>query len=216
MLDLELLNLWINRLNFDIRDGTMYVMLKAFSEDPCHTYVLALSSDRNAILDFLGFDTTRDYDHMTTYNQFEYLCTSTKLDPKYISYFSFKGPAPKTINEAKFEKYLKNKIYPKFRYDENGYTELREATSTLKNDAIRYFKKDGEYKAYLDQKRTLNKLISLKKELEEGKVLYGDFSKFIMLHGIYNVVKWDEETLKSQWKQFKTENWSGLLMFRTG
>ena len=215
MLDLELLNLWINRLYFDIRGQTLYLSLKAFSDDPCYSYVLPLSSDRPRILEFFGFDTSRDYDHMTTFNQFEYLCSSSKLDPKYISYFSFKGPGPKNQSEAKFEKYLVSKRYPRFQYDSVEYAELHKHRVSLKKEGVSFFEKEAKYQRYLEQRKMLNSVIAVKNKLEGGKVLYGEFSKFLILHGMYNVLAWDVQTLEEKWLSFKTDNWSGLLVFRT-
>lgn len=212
MLDLELLNLWIHKLNFDIRNDRLYISLSAYSKDICNSYIMPLSSDRNKILDFFGFDTTRDYDHMTDYNQFEYLCSSTKLDPIFISYFSFKGPGPKNNVESKFEKYLVNKNYTKFNYNKD-YPNLDNVQSNLIKEAIEYFNKKDEYAQYMDQIQLLDKVMSIKDKLNLNgtKIQYGKFSKFLILHGIYNILEWDDETLNTRWRIFKKENWSGLI-----
>ena len=215
MLPLNLLNFWIEKLNFDIRNDTLFVHLKAYTNDMSRSYIIPLSNDRARILEFFGFDISRDYDYMKQYNQFEFLCSSEKLDPRYISYFSFKGPAPKNKLETKFHSYLVSKSYAKFRYNETGYKELNIHSHEWMKNAISFFGKQCEYNRYKEQFDMFNSVIKIKTTLENGKVAFGEFSKFLLLHGIYNILTWDTQTLESRWSTFKEDNWSGLLHFRT-
>jgi len=88
-MDLDLLNVWITNLGFEIKKDKLYLQLKAHYKDPINFYVMYLSNNKDKILEFFGFDTSIDYDHLTEKNVFEYLCTSTKLNPEFIMYTGF-------------------------------------------------------------------------------------------------------------------------------
>ena len=201
-MDLELLNFWINRLKFDYRHNQLFVLLPAYDDDIFNTYCLKLSEDTKQILDFFGFDTTIKYDKLTLNNMFEYLCTSTKLDPRYIEYCGFKGPYSKNLIHSKFDKYLKNKNYPR------DTKNLESTANKLLNESIIYFKKSEEYNKYKKHFDILNKLFKQKAKFENN---IDDFRKFCVLYGIYNIINFDDNMLKTKWEEFKSENWSGLV-----
>lgn len=205
-MDLELLNFWINRLNFDYKNNQLFVLLPSNDNDIFNTYCLKLSEDTKQILKFFGFDVTIKYDKLTLNNMFEYLCTSTKLDPRYIEYYGFKGPHSKNLIHAKFDKYLKNKNYPR------DTRNLEEDSNKLLQEAIIYFNKSEEFDKYKNHFNILNKLFKQKDKLDKLDKLntYKDFKKFSVLYGIYNIINYDDDILKIKWQEFKSEHWSGL------
>ncbi len=211
-MDLSLLNLWINNLNFDIQDNKLCIHLKAYSEDICNTFILPLSKNKKDILDFFGFDTTIDYDNLKEKDMFEYLCTSHKLNPLFITYYGFKGPYAKSQIDAKFNKYLLTKNYTHFDFRKHQGL-LDKVQEELMNESIIFFKKEKAYNKYKIKYDLLDKVISIKEKIKD-KMSYGKFSKFIVLHGIFNVVKWDDEMINLKWDEFKNENWSGLITFK--
>jgi hypothetical protein len=183
-MDLELLNFWINRLNFDFRRKQLFVILPAHERDPGHCYCLLLSDDPDKILTFFGFDTSINYDKLSLNNQFEYLCTSTKLDPKFIDYCGFKGPTPKNRIHSKFDIYLKSKNYPKsMKYQDNSEI----LADQLLKEAIIFFDKSNEYESYKQQFTLLNNLMKQKRKLPDNY----DFNRFCLLHNIYTIINFD-------------------------
>lgn len=207
-MDFELLNFWINKLNLDIRHDydygkekpRLYILLKAYDDDFLYTYVLLLSENKNDILEYLGFDTTIEYDKLTENNMFEYLCTSTKLNPANIQYCGFKGPCPKNTLHSKFNKYLLNKNYSK---DNQKHV--------LNNEQIiTFFKKVNDYEEYKN-KRSLMNIVMCKNKILHGK--HKEFSRFITVYGIISVSKMNDVELIEKWKDFNTENWSILKVF---
>ncbi len=212
MLDISLLNQWINRLNFDIRDDRLFINLKAFTEDIGNTFILPLTDNKKDILDFFGFDTTIDYDNLKEKDMFEYLCTSNKLNPLFITYYGFKGPSPRTKLESKFNDFLLSKKYTHFKFIEHSDM-LDKIQEELLNDSIKFFKKEQAYKKYKIKFELLDKVVTIKQKIND-KMTYGKFSKFLILHGIFNVVKWNDEVLNLKFNEFKNENWSGLITFK--
>jgi hypothetical protein len=212
-MDFELLNFWINKIGLDIHNDLdnglyhpkLYLSLKAYKDDPVYTYALLLSENKNDILRYLGFDTTVEYDKLSEKNTFEYLCTSTKLDPKYIWYCGFKGPHAKNKLHSKFNEYLKDKNYPKGK----DHVQINVL------DAISFFGKESEYEEY-KTKRALMDCIMQKKDIlkQNGNDYnYSCFSRFITVYGIIPVTVMNDAELIEKWTEFKNQNWSCLTLF---
>lgn len=198
-MNIELLNIWINDLGFYIKDDTLYLKLKV---PLFRRYSLQLSLNKNDILDFFGFDATFEYDNMTERNQFEYLCTSTKLLPSDICHYTFKD-FPNSKQHARFDEYLKKKYNAKQLLEPERKTIWRK-------DAIRYFKKENEYDIYLSQ---CDMCLRAKKLSEKLNVIdMSQFFAFIMLYGLKNIIEFDETTLFNKWDVFSHMNWSHLSL----
>lgn len=207
--ELDLLNCWIHNLSFMVNDDKLYLSLKASDNDWLRCCNLFLSDNQKDILEFFGFDSSVDYLNLKSYNVYEFFCTTTKLTPHHISYCGFKGPHPKNQNHSKFNEYIKDK-YKNLRTLEADRQEVYSQRATWLKDAIKFFSKENEYQKYLWQKSTISVAI---KKLHTLHASFADMSRFILLHGIKRVVKWDEEVLKKKWQKFKNDEWNGLTMF---
>ena len=121
MLDIDLLNFWIEKLDLFIYEDALYAKLYAPFFGKYHFF---LSNDKKEILDFFGYDITCEYDNMTEKNMFEYLCTSTKLSHNDIKLsHPLKGDCLKTKTHVKFNTYLQNKYHIR---DRLSFDEKRE------------------------------------------------------------------------------------------
>jgi hypothetical protein len=216
-MDFELLNFWINKIGFDIRHDKvdehcyLYMSLKADKEDFMNSYIILLSSNRDAILQFFGFDISIKYDSLSERNLFEYLSTSSILKPYYLKFCSFKGPRPKNKLHEKFNKYLLDKNYP--QKDDN--ISIKQQSINFKNDAISYFGKEKEFLEY-KEKRAIFDSINQKKHYlmsNQPEQSYVDFTSFLAVHGIINVASMNEETLMITWDAFSKQNWSGIRRY---
>lgn len=214
-MDLDLINFWISDLKMSINENTLYLHLKSYKHDPIYSYIIPLCSDKKNILSFLGFDASLEYDKMTIKNQFEYLCTSSKLNPKYISYLHFKGPGPKNMSHSKFNAHLLEK-YKYIRPPQHDYDAIKQEAIKWKSEALSYFNKDKEYKTYQYQYDIFERLeearMKVHKSNKEGYT-YKDFERFMFLHGLTNIIKWDDEILLDRWVRFKNSNWSPLARY---
>jgi hypothetical protein len=201
-MDFELLNLLINKIHLFIKDNNeLFLELKAFHHDPFHSYTIFLSNDKNKILEFLGFDTSIEYDKLSTKNMFEYLCTSNKLDYKLIKFFGFKGPHAPNRLQQNFNDYLINK----------KFTDLSNTTNIFNTKyIIEYFDKTNEYNDYKEKRNLYNNLIEKKISLGNR---HDQFYKFLIVHGIQNIINYNNDELINKWNTFCKENWSGLIVF---
>lgn len=210
-MDFELLNSWVHYLHFDIRhekvedNPRLYMSLKAHANDYLYSYVLLLSESKNDILDFLGFNTSIEYDKLTEKNVFEYLCTSSRLKPQFIQYNSFKGPHAKNKHHDAFDKYLVKKDFQKSGCDRSKECRI------FSQDAINYFQKEKEYTSYKENRKLLD-IVNEKQSLIKSH--YSDttrFNRFIAVHGILKIVSMNNDEFLAAWSEFSTQNWSGLL-----
>jgi len=215
-MDFELLNFWISKLGFDIchndicTNPKFFVSLKAHSGDVMKTYRILLSENKNNILEFLGFDNTIAYNALSEKNTFEYLCTSSLLNPIHIQYCGFKGPHAKNKQHKKFDEYLKNKQYHHLHGDVYCAKEDRDH---LLQRSISFFNKENEFIEYIERKGTMNKLMKKHRLLKNyDNIEWDDFKMFLILNGIMDVLQTDDDTLFTKWDAFKTQNWSGLKM----
>lgn len=213
-MDFELLNFWIEDYNFSILEDDdnkvkLYLRLKSCNTDILRSGQFLLCSDKNKILNFFGYDNSIEYDYLKSYNQYEYLCSSTKLLPRYIRYRGFKGPRAKDSNHEKFNKYLMNKY--KSGSHINDYSLLCVHKRTWLDKAIQFFEKEKEYREYLDNRLVLDKLFKRKDDL---KIDFDNFRKFICLHGVINMTNWDNDKLKKEFDIFISGYWAvNLSMF---
>jgi hypothetical protein len=218
-MDFELLNFWIHKLGFDVRhdkiDETcyLYLSLKADKEDFMNSHIVQLSSNKDEVLQFFGFDVTVKYDNLTEKNLFEYLCTSSILKPSFIKYCSFKGPHPKNKLHEKFNKYLQDKNY--LRQDDN--ITIKQQSTVLRNDAISYFGKQQEFLEYKEKRKIFDDIVKKRQYLKTTypKHSYTDFSLFLVIYGIIDVAAMDETKFKNEWEDFSKQNWSGARRFCT-
>lgn len=218
-MDFELLNFWIHNIGFDIRHDKvdepcyLYLSLKADKEDIMNSYIIKLSSNKDAILQFFGFDITIKYDDLTEKNLFEYLCSSSILKPSFITYCGFKGPHPKNKLHDKFNKYLVDKHYP--QQQDNEY--IKQQRNVLRNDAITYFQKENDFSEYKAKCKIFDNILQKRKFLNASlaKPSYVDFNLFLLIHGMLNVAGMDIETFKNLWNDFSKQNWSGARRYST-
>jgi hypothetical protein len=205
--ELDLLNFWIEKLGFLIEENNLYLCLQACNLDFGTHYKLFLCNDSRTILDFFGFDTSIDYLNLKAYNVFEFLCTTSKLEPSMIRYRGFKGPSAKNDKHAKFNDYLKHKF-------ENAIQPSKDAAchtqSIWMESAIQVFSKRYEYNLYIEQKSKVDTCID---KLKRFNPSFQDMSRFFMLHGICSVCVWDEETLEKKWMLYQQEPWNVLTIF---
>lgn len=207
---LELLNYWIHKLDMEICQDTLRLKLKAYKNDCLNGFRLPLSKDPVKILAFLGFDTDVDYTKLTEKNLFEYLCTSTRLSPKFISYTGFKGPHAKSTQAKRFNDYLREKHYPT-SVDENDAHERRELAKKLRDHAIEFFEKEDDLIGYAQQHQLLTKVFEQKQKLPVHTMF--DFNKFIVLYGLKAIANMETSVLQTRWNKFTRTNWSQLDMF---
>lgn len=218
-MDFELLNFWIRKLGFNVRHDKidescyLYLSLKADKEDFMNSHIVQLSSNKDEVLQFFGFDITVKYDSLSERNLFEYLCTSSILRPSYIQYSSFKGPRSKNKLHEKFNKYLLDKNYQ--RQDDN--ITIKRQSIVFKNDAISYFGKQQEFLEYKEKRKTFDDIVKKRQYLKTSypKHSYTDFQLFLVVYGIINVAAMDENTFKTVWEDFSKQNWSGARRYCT-
>lgn len=218
-MDFELLNFWINKIGFDIRHDKLnepcylYLSLKADKDDFLKSYIIELSSDKNKILQFFGFDSNINYDNLSEKNLFEYLCTSSILQPSHIRYCSFKGPHAKNKLHEKFNKYLLDKNYS--RHQDN--TSINQQVRVFVNDAITYFQKEHDFTEYKEKRKMFDNVVQKKHYLMSNVKQFShvDFNLFLVVHGILNVSLMNDETLQNVWKDFSNQNWSGARRYST-
>lgn len=213
-MDFELLNFWIEDYNFSILENDkkvkLYLRLKSCSKDILRSSLFLLCSDKNKILDFFGYDNSIEYDYLKSYNQYEYLCSSTKLLPRYIKYRGFKGPIAKDLNHKNFNKYLMTK-YKSSSYINDDYSLLSDHKRRWLDKAIQFFEKEKEYQEYLDNRLVLDQVLKIKDEL---KINFNDFKRFICFHGITNIKNWDNDKFKKEFDKFISDGWNiNLSMF---
>lgn len=207
--ELDILNFWIHNLSFTIKNDKLYMCLKASDNDFMNCCDLFLSDNHKDILEFFGFDTSVDYLNLKSYNVYEFFCTTSKLSPHHISYCGFKGPHPKNQNHSNFNVYVKKK-FQDIRTLEEGSDTVRSQKVTWLKSALDSFSKQKEYQKYLWQKATINVAINTLHTLHAS---FSDMSRFILLHGIKKIVKWEDDILKAKWKKFKDDEWNGLTVF---
>lgn len=212
-MDFELLNFWVNKLGFDIKHDKidepcrLYLSLRADKEDFMNSHIIQLSSSKDAILQFFGFDITVKYDNLTEKNLFEYLCTSSILKPCHIRYCSFKGPHPKNKLHEKLNKYLLDKNYQHKDFN----IDVKEQRIVLRNDAISYFGKKKEFMEYKEKRKLFDSIVEKRNSLTKHS--YIDFNLFLVIYGILNVASMNVDTFKGLWEDFSTQNWSGARRF---
>ena len=215
-MDLELLNFWIRRLHYEVRGETLFINLSAFEKDYMYSYALELSSDSKRILDFFGFDTSIEYDKLTLSNQFEFLCSSTKLNPHYITYSGFKWLHPKNHQHSKFNQYLVKRYYhKKYKYP----VENIESNNFSCDEAILFFQKEKEYRIYEKHELLINTVLEKKFIIENEsktnhKKFASQFNMFLLVHGMNSVSSWDNQKCIHEFQEFVKEKWSGLNVFR--
>lgn len=207
-MDLELLNCWLQRYNMDICNNTLFMNLKECNTDVCHSYALKLSENTKEILDYLGFDAKVNYDALTLKNQYEYLCTSTKLCPNHIVYKGFKDTFKKKEHQH-YEKYLKTK-YNNLQREELTKQERRK----FMKDAIDFFGKDTEYQRYKEHYKILTTFIEVMKPIYNlHEYSQTDKRRFVKFYGVSQIVSMSEEEVKEKYLSFVAQNWSGLILF---
>lgn len=209
-MDVELLNFWVNNLRFHIehdntnKEPSLYLSLKVHKYDIIDSHVILLSNNKNAILEFFGYDTSINFDKLTERNMFEYLCTSKKLHPCFIKYCNFKTRHPKNKLHSKFDEYLKKRYHCNDKID---IIDIKQERIIFLNNAISFFGKDKEYDEYKKKRNLLNDVF---KKMELIETATTDFRFFVLVYGIYQVAQMTDEEIKNNWSKFKSENWSGL------
>jgi hypothetical protein len=218
-MDFELLNFWIARLNFDIshkntsENPKLYVSLNAYSDDFTSSYSILLSENKNSILEFLGYDNTIKCDNLSEKNTFEYLCTSSFLNPMHIRFCGFKGPYAKNKQHQNFNEFLKKKQYYSLKGEEYYITQQEDKTSLLRR-AISFFGKQEAFREYVEKKDTMDQVMLKYKYLKKSySIEWSNFKNFLILYGMLNVINMDDDILLVNWNEFKKENWSGLSIF---
>lgn len=207
MLNLSLLNFWLENIDMYIKDNILYLLLKACDRDCFKSYKIKLSDNSDEILKFFGFDITRDYHNMTKKNQFVFLTTSTKLKPELIKYISngFKGPNRSYSKlEEKFNAFLKEEYYLI-----NPIIDVVDKKLKFRNDAISTFHIQDKYEIYVLQYTIMNKLMEQRKKILE-KIPYDEFTYFVMLYSIYTVVNSDDKKLLEMADEYNKLNWNFL------
>lgn len=202
--ELDLINFWIERLNFQIKDDKLFLRLKACNIDIMRSHLLLLSDNVNDILDFFGFDISIDYMHLKPYNIYEFMSTTVKLYPEYISYYGFKGPHPKNQNHVKFNDYLKQKFRDVFS---NRDQSLETRQKEWMERAIEHFSKQNKYVTYLEQHDIITAVI---KKMNIVAASFSHIKRFLMLHGLLRVKNWDDARVTKEWQRFQDEEWAGL------
>lgn len=210
-MDPELLNFWIEPLGFSFSGDKLFVHFKAYKKDPVGTYVICLTDNKKHALSFFGYDTSVEYDLLTERNLFAYLDTSTRLSPEFIRYCSFKGPYAKNKQHEKYDKYLKEQHGGYVKPSDSHYVRRHELEQNLKHAAISYFHKEKEYEELKVRRAMMDKVFDIKKRLKDPP--YDMFNRFIVLNGIKSVIEWDSNRLSIEFEEFKTQNWSCLLVF---
>lgn len=212
-MDFELLNFWISKLRLHVKhththnDPCLYLYLKAHDNDFLYSYCILLSTKKNAILEFFGFDTSVNYDELTEKNLFQFLSTSTKLHPSFIQYCGFKGPHPKNKLHGKYNEYLKTEYFS----IHNNDTNCQHAVELYARKAISFFGRENKIKEYMDKKALFNAVMAKRDLLEEQyKDDISKFSSFVSVYGIINVSEMDANLLIQAWKAFLDQNWTGL------
>lgn len=156
-----------------------------------------------------GFDTTIDYDKLTERNTFEYLCTSVRLKPWYISYCGFKSQHAKNKLHEKFNSYLVEKSYAKNPYDISFSQQHKNEFRMYLQDAVSFFGKEKEYSLYKKNQKLLD-CVYKKTELLKGMRVYHNerckFKLFIGVHGVYKIAEMDDETFVKEWDEFLGQN----------
>lgn len=207
-MDLELLNFWINNLGLSISNDSLFVHLKAYSNDPLKAHIIKLSEKKQDILAYFGFDTSIEYEKLTEKNLFVYLSSSSKLKPEFIHYYGFKGSSPKNAQHSRYNKYLLEEFSTP-KYDDKYYQKCFVVAKKYKKSAILHFNKKDEYEKYIEKRKLLDKLFEQRERL--GKTHFDHFQRFVALHGIMNVVEWDDDKLRSEYAKFIQDNWSCLM-----
>lgn len=181
-MDLELLNFWIENLDFYIRDNTLKMRLYV---PYFRNYIMELSSNKKDILDFFGFDTNIDYDALKEKDVFVYLCSSKKLCHTKLRLCSIKGPFPKNKQHSKFNQYLQTNYFVN-----DVFRIPQEMSSSIKwsKEAISFFKKDKEYDMYMAQYNMFLKLKLCFNKLTISNAHRPIFNAFLMLYGVKNVI----------------------------
>lgn len=210
-MEFDLLNFWIENMNFFIKykpeKTTLYIRLKSCKYDQMISCYFPLCSDKNKILDFFGYDSSLDYDHMKIYNQYEYLCTSTKLSHKDIKYCGYKGHSPKNKNHTEFNKCLLAKYREKKR-NTDDYSVINAHKRLWQEKSIIFFNMESKYTKYIENRNILDEIFIKKNIL---KANHTEFKKFVCLYGVLNIIKWDETTLQNNWNLFKIDEWNKTL-----
>jgi len=212
-MDFELLNFWIENYNFIIVDNKnpsstkLFLRLKACNVDIMRSSLFLLSSEKEQILDFFGFDTSIEYDYLKSYNQYEFLCSSKKLSPRYINYRGFKGPHSKDSNHEKFNKYLKGK-YISSDYRNDDHSLISAHKKVWLERAIKFFNKENEYQEYIDNRNLLDNIF---KKREKNNIEFNEFRRFLSLHGVLNVSKWDDDKFQVEISKFVGSSWNTSL-----
>lgn len=209
-MDFELLNFWINKLSLSIKhDGSnepqLFLSLKAYDNDYLHTYKILLSTNKTSILEFLGFDTSINYDNLTIKNMFEYLCTSNRLKSDYLRFCSFKGPQPKNKLHQQFDSFLKNRYNGQNRTETLTNKQLE--MSLLVADAISFFGKDKQYEEYKEKRQLMTKVMT---KMNLVKSDNNHFQLFLLLHGVITVAEMTDVIFVRAWNEFTSQNWSCL------
>lgn len=207
-MDLELLNCWLRRYNMDISNNMLFVNLKECKTDICHSYALKLSENTKEILDYLGFDAKINYDALSLKNQYEYLCSSTKLCPNYIVYKGFKDSFRKKEHQH-YEKYLRTKFSNIQRKDVT-----REERKNFKKDAIYFFGKEPEYQRYKQQHEILTMFTEVMKPVYNlPEYSHTHKKRFVSFYGVSQIVSMNEEEVKDKYVKFVAQQWSGLILY---
>lgn len=199
-MDFRLLNFWIHKLHLNIEyPHQLYLKLKSHKKDFLHSHVILLSQDKNKILEFLGFDTSIQYDLLSEKNMFEYLCTSKWLNPQYIKYCGGMKGGPYAINKthSRFDQYLKNKEYKR----------SSDSDRDIVNVALQFFDKHEEYTKYKNLRSIIEKV---EKKETLVKCNHDDFIKFTLLYGVLQISTMNDEEFVRKWTEFIKFNWSGL------
>ena len=199
-MDFRLLNFWIHKLHLNIEHPhQLYLKLKSHKKDFLHSHVILLSQDKNKILEFLGFDTSIEYDLLSEQNMFEYLCTSKWLNPQYIKYCGGMKGGPYAINKthSRFDQYLKKKQYKR----------SSDSDRDIVNDALQFFDKHEEYTEYKNLRSLIEKV---EKKETLVKCNHDDFIKFTLLYGVLQISTMNDEEFVRKWTEFIKFNWSGL------
>jgi hypothetical protein len=214
MFDLRLLNYLVGRLRMHVTDsGTLCLKLWLCRNDHGYCFEMPLTSDRSKILEFLGFDTSVRYDSLGQEELFEFLCSSSVLNPAYINYDSFKD-CSEIKQHAAFNAFLIAKKYSQ------GSEDRESAIKALHSAAIKKFGVKDKYEHYERQRVLADAVIDKERALEPveqddaaRKKWRAEWKRFVAYYGIRAIAAWEQEHLASRWEKFRERSWRSFDCF---
>jgi hypothetical protein len=188
MMDFELMNYFIEPLYMSIFHNSvdakprLSLFLEGYAEDVLgSSYCMCLTEDKQAILEFLGYDAIVSYDTLSERELFKYLCSSKHFKkPTDIKSCSFKGPRPKNKQHSRFHTYLTRK-YPHITLQTD---QKEQEIERFRTNALKYFHKEDAYDEYKTHYDILSKVMLLN---DRKGISYITLKQFVMLHGIHTL-----------------------------